>query len=92
MNDELRALVRARWRVALILSAAVFTLYFGFIFAVAFAREAMAAEVVPGLSFGILAGALVIIGSWVTTWIYVSWANAHFDGKLATHHGKGAGK
>jgi uncharacterized membrane protein (DUF485 family) len=92
MNDELRALVRARWRVAMALSAVVFALYFGFILAVAFAKEAMAAEIVPGLSLGILAGALVIIGSWVTTWIYVSWANAHFDDKLAAHHGKGPGQ
>lgn len=92
MNDELRALVRARWRVAMALSAVVFTLYFGFIFAVAFAKEAMAVEIVPGLSFGILAGALVIVGSWVTTWIYVSWSSAHFDEKLAVHQGKGTGK
>ena len=92
MNEELRALARARWRVAMALSAVVFTLYFGFIFAVAFAKEAMAAEIVPGLSLGILAGALVIVGAWATTWIYVWWANAYFDAKLATHHGKGARK
>jgi uncharacterized membrane protein (DUF485 family) len=85
MNSELRALVSARWRVALSLSAVVFVLYFGFIFAVAFAKEAMAVEVVPGLSLGILAGALVIVGAWITTWIYVAWSNAHFDGKLASH-------
>jgi uncharacterized membrane protein (DUF485 family) len=92
MNDELRALVRARWQVALALSVVVFALYFGFILAVAFAKEAMAREIVPGLSFGILTGALVIIGAWVTTWIYVSWANAHFDARLAEHRDKGARK
>ena len=91
MNDDIRALVRSRWRVALILSAVVFSLYFGFIFAVAFAKEAMAHEIVPGLSIGILAGALVIVGAWITTWIYVAWANAHFDAKLAALNGK-AGK
>jgi uncharacterized membrane protein (DUF485 family) len=92
MNNELRALVRARWRVAMVLSVVVFALYFGFILAVAFGKGAMATEIVPGLSFGILAGALVIVGAWVTTWIYVSWANAHFDAQVATHHGRGGHK
>lgn len=82
-DDRIRSLAAARWRVALALGAAVFALYFGFIFAVAFAREAMARELVPGLSLGILAGALVIAGAWATTWLYVRWANAHFDRRRA---------
>jgi len=88
MTDNVRALARARWRVAIALSAVVFALYFGFILAVAFAKEAMAAEIVPGLSLGILLGALVIVGAWITTWIYTSWANNHFDAKLAALHRK----
>ncbi len=83
MNAEIRALAQARWRMALILGGVVFILYFGFIFAVAFAREAMAMEIIPGLSLGMLLGALVIVGAWVTTWIYVTWANAHFDSTLS---------
>jgi uncharacterized membrane protein (DUF485 family) len=82
MNDDIRALARARWRIAIGLSAVVFSLYFGFIFAVAFAKEAIAEQVVPGVSVGILAGALVIVGAWLTTWIYVVWANRHFDTSL----------
>lgn len=89
MADDVRALARARWRVAIALSAVVFALYFGFIFAVAFAKEAMAAELVPGLSLGILLGALVIVGAFLTTWIYVTWANSHFDAKLSALNGKG---
>ena len=77
--SDVRSLARARWRIAIALSAIVFALYFGFIFAVAFAKDAMAVEIVPGLSIGILAGALVIIGAWITTWIYVRWANTHYD-------------
>jgi uncharacterized membrane protein (DUF485 family) len=92
MSDDIRALVRARWRIAIVLSAVVFALYFGFIFAVAFAKETMATELVPGLSVGILAGALVIVGAWLTTWIYVSWANRRFDARVATYGGKGNGK
>ncbi len=87
--SELRALANARWRVAIALSAVVVILYFGFILAVAFAKEAMASEIVPGLSLGIFLGALVIVGAWVTTWIYTSWANKHFDARLADLHRKG---
>lgn len=87
MADEIRALARARWRVAIALSAVVFALYFGFILAVAFAKEAMALELVPGLSLGILLGALVIVGAFLTTWIYVTWANTHFDAKLSALNG-----
>lgn len=79
MGDDLKVLARARWRIALGLSVVVFALYFGFIFAVAFAKEAMAFEIIPGVSIGILAGALVIVGAWISTWIYVRWANTHFD-------------
>jgi uncharacterized membrane protein (DUF485 family) len=79
---SIRALARARWRIAIVLGAAIFALYFGFILAVAFAKELMAIEIVPGLSVGILSGALVIVGTWVTTWIYVRWANSRFDAQL----------
>ena len=82
MNDEIRALARARWRVAVVLSSVVFLLYFGFIIAVAFGKDAIATEIVPGLSFGIVAGAAVIVGAWLTTWVYVAWANTRFDRSL----------
>ena len=91
MNEEIRALARARWRVAIALSVVVFALYFGFILAVAFAKDAIATEVVPGLSVGIIAGVVVIVGAWVTTWIYVTWANRHFDRSLKNiRDGRGA--
>jgi uncharacterized membrane protein (DUF485 family) len=35
--------------------------------------------VTRGLSVGVLLGALVIVSSWVLTWIYVRWANTHYD-------------
>lgn len=82
MTDVVRSLARARWRIAVTLSAVVFALYFGFILAVAFAKDAMAFEIIPGVSVGILAGALVIVGAWLSTWVYVSWANKHFDAGL----------
>lgn len=92
MNQEIQALVRARGRIVMVLSIVVFLLYFGFIFAVAFAKQAIAREVVPGLSIGILFGAIVIVGAWITTLIYVSWANRHFDGRLWSLRQPGDGK
>ncbi len=88
MADDVKQLARARWRIALALSAVVFVLYFGFIFAVAFAKQTIAREIVPGLSLGILAGALVIVGAWATTWAYVSWANKHFDARRGALNSK----
>jgi uncharacterized membrane protein (DUF485 family) len=81
-TQDLRALAKRRWRVAISLSVAVFALYFGFIFAVAFAKETMAIQIVPGVSLGIILGAAVITGAWITTWLYVRWANSHFDASV----------
>ena len=78
-TDQLRALDSARWRIAIGLTAAMMILYFGFILLVAYAKPLLARIVVPGLSLGILLGALVIIAAWVLIWVYVRWANTHYD-------------
>jgi uncharacterized membrane protein (DUF485 family) len=75
----LRDLDRARWRVALSLTAAMVVLYFGFILLIAYGRAVLAIRLVPGLTLGILLGALVIVVSWILTWIYVRWAALHYD-------------
>ena len=80
---ELRDLDAARWRVALGLTGAMVVLYFGFILLVAYGRPILARQVVPGLSLGILLGALVIVASWLLTWVYVHWANRHYDPRVA---------
>ena len=76
---SLRDLDAARWRVALGLTAGMVFLYFGFVLLVAYGRELLAIKVVPGLTLGILLGALVIVASWILTWVYVRWAAAHYD-------------
>lgn len=78
-GDPLRELAWARMRVSLLLTAAVVSIYFGFIGAVAFARPALGWLLAPGLSLGILLGAAVIVVSWMLTWIYVRWANTYYD-------------
>ena len=57
-------------------------LYFGFILLIAYAKPLMGSLVAPGLSWGILLGAVVIFGSWISTWIYVRWANNNYDARL----------
>jgi uncharacterized membrane protein (DUF485 family) len=79
----LRALSARRLRIALVLTAAVMLVYFGFILLVAFAPSLLAGRVAPGLSFGILMGALVIVFSWLSTWFYVRWMNRNYDDALA---------
>lgn len=78
----LESIARARWRVALSLSAAMVVLYFGFIALIAFARPVLAYRVVPGLSLGILLGVLVIVTSWLLTWYYMRWTARHYDPAL----------
>jgi uncharacterized membrane protein (DUF485 family) len=81
-RSAIAALGAARWRVALILTAAMMVLYFGFILLVAFDKALLGRQVVPGLSLGILLGALVIVASWVLIWIYTRWANTHYDAEV----------
>jgi uncharacterized membrane protein (DUF485 family) len=80
--EELEALAAARWRVAAVLTAAMLMSYFGFILLVAFNKPLMGKQIAPGLSLGILLGALVIVSAWVFTGIYVLWANNRYDKAL----------
>ena len=82
-ETRLRALDALRTRYAITLTAAMVVLYFGFILLIAFDRELMGTLIVPGLSWGILLGALVIVVSWLMTWWYVRWANSYYDRELA---------
>lgn len=80
---ELAALAARRWRVAVALTGVMMVTYFGFLFLVAYAKPVAGALVVPGLSWGILFGALVIVVAWAVTGTYVYWANARYDVTLA---------
>jgi uncharacterized membrane protein (DUF485 family) len=81
-HEEVRVLARARWRIAILLTAVMVAMYFGFISLIAFDKPLLATPIVPGLTLGILLGVLVIVVSWVLTWVYVWWANAHYDARL----------
>ena len=81
-ESALKDLARRRWRIAIWLTVAMIAMYFGFILLIAYDPALMGSLVVPGLSVGILLGALVIVASWLLTWVYVRWANAHYDRAL----------
>ena len=78
----LALLSRQRWRIAMALSAVMFVVYFGFVLLIAFDKPLVAQLLMPGLSLGILLGALVIVATWIVTWIYVRWANDHMDRRI----------
>jgi uncharacterized membrane protein (DUF485 family) len=73
---------RRRSRVATALTLAMIAIYFGFILLVAFNKPLLGTLVTPGLSLGVLLGALVIVATWILTWVYVRWTNTHYDRAL----------
>jgi uncharacterized membrane protein (DUF485 family) len=87
MSEPLRQLAAARWRIAILLTAAMMAAYFGFILLVAYNKPLLSRPLAPGLSLGILLGALVIVFAWVLMFVYVSWANRHHDAAVQAIRG-----
>ena len=86
MSDKqraLEALAAAQWSLALRLTAAMMAVYFGFILLVAWDKPLLGRQLMPGLSVGILLGALVIVAAWVLIRVYVRWANGPYDRAVA---------
>jgi uncharacterized membrane protein (DUF485 family) len=81
-HHRIGRLAAARWRLTLALTAAMMAVYFGFILLVAYDKPLLGRLVLPGLSLGILLGALVIVAAWLLIWVYVRWANSHYDAAL----------
>jgi uncharacterized membrane protein (DUF485 family) len=79
MSEPLRLLAAARWRIAIALTLAMMAIYFGFILLVAYNKPLLTRLLAPGLSVGMLLGALVIVSAWVLMFVYVAWANRHHD-------------
>jgi len=87
-KEALRKISARRWRIAIVLSACMLVIYFGFILLIAFDKPLMGSLIADGLSLGILLGALVIVSAWVLTTIYVRWANRVYDEQIAQLRGK----
>ena len=86
-KKQLEAIAAKRWKIAIGLTAVMLVTYFGFILLVAFRKADLGTLVAPGLSWGILLGALVIVVAWVLTGIYVRWANREYDSALSKLRG-----
>jgi uncharacterized membrane protein (DUF485 family) len=86
MNEDrsraLEALAARRWRVALLLTAGMLVTYFGFVLLVAYDKPLLGQTLTPGLSLGILLGAIVILVAWALTGLYVRWTNRIYDAEL----------
>jgi uncharacterized membrane protein (DUF485 family) len=82
-ESALHKIAAERFRLAIILTILMLLSYFSFIMLVAFDKPLLGTLLAPGLSLGILLGALVIVSAWILCLIYVQWANNHYDKVVA---------
>lgn len=80
-NPRFAELVAKRTRFAMLLSAIVLTIFYGFVLLVAFAPGVVAQRLGEGsnLTIGIAAGLFQFVFFWVLTLVYVRRANGEFD-------------
>lgn len=78
-SREFRGLVRRRWTVSLTLTACLFVLYYGFILLIGLRKPFLATRIGAVTTLGIPVGMGVIVGAWLLTAVYVSWANRRYD-------------
>jgi uncharacterized membrane protein (DUF485 family) len=78
-SPEFKRLVVRRWRVSVILTVALFVLYYGYILLIGYDKALMSQRIGQYVTLGIPLGVGVIVLSWVLTVIYVVWANRSYD-------------
>lgn len=78
-DRALDALAARRFRIGIVLTAAMLVVYFGFILLIAFNKPLLGRLLTDGLSLGILLGVIVVVATWVLTWVYVGWANRVYE-------------
>ena len=77
-SPDFHRLVARRWRLSVLLTLCLFLLYYGFILLVGL-NKAFLARRIGSVTIGIPLAAGVILGAWVLTAIYVTWANRAHD-------------
>lgn len=82
-SEDLKRIIRKKWTVALVLTALVIIMYFGFLFLLAFNRDFFAANFCGSITAGIPMGIGLIVAAWLMTGIYVFWANRYNDASVA---------
>ena len=92
-NPKFAELVGKRTRFAIILSIVVLVPYYSFMFLVSTQPQLFATKLAEGgiVTIGWPIAALIIIGGWLLTGVYVSRANGEFD-RLTAEVLKEAGK
>jgi uncharacterized membrane protein (DUF485 family) len=78
-SAEFKRLVSRRWAVSIVLTLALFLMYYGYILLIAWNKPLLARKLGEATTLGIPAGVGVIIVSWILTAIYVVWANRRYD-------------
>lgn len=80
-NPRFAELVARRTRLAVMLSAVVLVIFYGFVMMVAFAPDVVATRLFEGsnLTVGIALGLFQFVLFWVLTLVYVRRANGEFD-------------
>jgi uncharacterized membrane protein (DUF485 family) len=82
-SPDFRRVVRRRWTVALLLTAALFAAYYGYILLIALRPEVLARRIGAATTLGIPLGVGVIAAAWALTAVYVVWANRGYDPEVA---------
>lgn len=80
-NPKFQEIKARRSRFAWSLAAVVLAGYYGFMMIVAFAPSLIAVKVAPGwtLSIGYPIVAVIIVGAWLLTGLYIRRANGEFE-------------
>jgi uncharacterized membrane protein (DUF485 family) len=74
-----KQMVIKRWTMSVVLTTALFLVYYGYIVLIAVDKPFMAQKIGEVTTLGIPLGIGVILLSWVLTAIYVIWANRVHD-------------
>ena len=78
-SQEFKDLVRKKWTMAIILTALLFILYYGYILLIAVNKPFLAQKIGEFTTLGIPLGVAVIVFAWVLTAAYVMWAKGAPD-------------
>jgi uncharacterized membrane protein (DUF485 family) len=78
-SPAFKRMVTRRWTVVVVLTVALFVMYYGYIALIAVNKPLMAQTIGDVTTLGIPLGVAVIVLSWVLTAIYVGWANRVHD-------------
>ncbi len=81
-DPEFKKLARRKNAMSMTMTVIMMTVYFGFIFLMAFAPDVLRSHAMNA-TLGIPIGIGVILFAWVLTGIYVRWANTEYDDMVA---------